>query len=160
MSAPKIITPEVALQRLEDLCARAEHCTGELRKKLWQWKIPPSKADEIIARLEQNRFIDDARFARAFTRDKVSFQRWGIRKIHVALMAKNVPSNIIKQALEENIEPEAYYQNLLHILKVRAQQMNQDDVRTYNGRTRLYRFALQRGFESNLAAKAIRELFT
>lgn len=69
-----------------------------------------SSADDVrwvIDELTGRRFLDSARFARSFARDKVRFSSWGRRKISVALRAKRIPEATVSEALAE-IEPSDY----------------------------------------------------
>lgn len=153
---PRIVTPEVAQVRLETMCARAEHCTYELREKLWRWQVRGDDADAIINKLIAARYVDDKRFARAFVNDKVRFARWGRRKISQALSLKRIPRDIIKEELEA-IDAEVYMANLEHILRVKSAAIA--DPCTYDGRTRLYRYGISRGFESDLVARVIKSQY-
>lgn len=147
------ITPAQALSRAQDLCARAEHCSGEIRKKLSQWGISAYDADAIIEKLIKTKFIDDARFAEIFTRHKVLYGGWGRRKIAAALFAKRIDRNVIADALD-TIDMDEYTARLREIISRKAATMA--DADTYDGRTRLFRFAASRGFEPDLIATAIR----
>lgn len=149
------ITPEKALERLENICARSEQASGELRRKLRQWGIAESKADEIIDSLIDRRFVDDERFAGAFVRDKVRFARWGRRKIRQALYQKGIASETISKALAE-IDEDEYESVLAAILSAKARTAY--DITTYEGRTQLYRHGLSRGFEPDLVARLLRAL--
>lgn len=149
----KIVSVEQAESRLEAMCARAEHCTYELRQKLWQWKIQSDNAEKIMARLIEKRFVDDARFTRSFVRDKVNFSRWGERKIHAALLAKKIPAGMIREALKD-IDEKVFEENLKIILTQKAK--NIPEVRTYQGRTKLFRYAITRGYSPDLVSKFIR----
>lgn len=152
----KPMDPEKALLRLEELCARSEHCEYELRQKLYRWNVPVSDADIVINSLKHRRFIDDERFARAYVRDKVQFDRWGRRKISLALSSKRIDREIIDTVLSE-IDPAEYEQNLKDLLMAKAR--NIDDCHSYQGRTKLFRFAAARGYEPELVALLIRQLF-
>ena len=95
----KQLSPEKALMRLEELCARAEHSSGELRRKLYGWRISGTDADDIIESLRRRRFVDDERFARAFVRDKYRFNHWGRLRIRIELRAKGVDGDVIGLAI-------------------------------------------------------------
>ena len=99
IKARKPISPQNALSRLEDLCARSEQCSGEARKKLSGWGIAPTDAERIISSLVERRFIDDSRFCRAFVRDKLYFARWGRRKIQLSLAHKQISRGLDSLAL-------------------------------------------------------------
>lgn len=146
------LTPEQALMRLESLCARAEHCTAELKAKLARWGISATDASAIIDSLQKRRFVDDSRFASAFINDKLQFAKWGRRKIAVALSAKGIPRAIYGPMLED-VDMEAYSATLLSLLRQKASGMEDSD--TYEGRTRLFRFAASRGYELSLITSLI-----
>ena len=73
----KDITEQEAFLQLAALCAQAEHCEQEMRDKLKRWELDTAAADRIIARLQKERYIDDARYARAFVKDKIRYNKWG-----------------------------------------------------------------------------------
>lgn len=147
------LTPDKALARLEDLCARSEQSTGEAARKLAGWGIPAIDAAKIIASLVERRYIDDRRYCHAFVKDKFRFARWGRRKIYAALTLKRVGKALISEALDE-IDEEEYFNSLCEIISAKARTIS--DADTYEGRTRLFRFAVSRGFEPDLITRAIR----
>lgn len=148
----KPLTPERALVRAEELCVRAERSSDEIMKKLRQWGLTATEAEKIKASLIQRRFIDDRRFCEAFVRDKVNFARWGRRKIAMALYAKGVDRDISAEVLA-SIDMERYEENLRHIMDVKRRSIVGPD--TFEGRTKLFRFAASRGFEPELIKKFI-----
>lgn len=154
----KIVTPEEALDRLEELCVRGERCEGELRAKLRTWQIASADADSIIGSLRQHRFFDDVRYARAFVADKVRFARWGRLKIRMALRAKHIDEDIAEAAIDA-IDEDLYTKALDAVITAAARRIGEDAAHTYEGRTRIFRAAVSRGFESSLAADAIRQRF-
>lgn len=152
---PRQILPVEALNRLEALCAKAEHCSWEVRRKLATWKIGADDAEKIVQRLVDHRFVDDGRFARAFARDKFMFSGWGRRKIEAQLRARRIPAALIAKAMDEGIDPAQYETAARALVKRRAAAMA--DADTYGGRTRLFRAVAARGFEPELVARIIRE---
>lgn len=146
------ITAENATARLEALCARAEHCTYELLTKLRNWGIIGSTAEEIIKHLIDNRFVDDLRFAQSFVRDRYRFSRYGRRKIALALIAKRIPRDIIDSAMDE-IDEDVYFENLRHLVNRKASSL---DMNVYDDRNKVYRYAIGRGYESQLIINAIK----
>ena len=73
----KELTPEEAFSRLASYCAYAEHSAQEVRKKCRGWEISDEVCDALIERLEQEGYLNEERFARAFVRDKYRFNGWG-----------------------------------------------------------------------------------
>lgn len=152
-STPKVIAPEKALIRCEELCARAERCEHELREKMRAWRIDSRDIDAIINSLTTRRFLDDSRFARAFVRDKYRFARWGRRRIAMALRQKRIDSDVIDEALEE-INQDEYTAVLRSLLKAKAAHMERP--LSYEDRMKLLRFAVARGFETQLVSSLLR----
>ena len=152
-STPKVIPPEKALIRCEELCARAERCEHELREKMRAWRIDSRDIEAIINSLTTRRFLDESRFARAFVRDKYRFARWGRRKIAMALKQKRIDSDTIDEALEE-INQEEYTAVLRTLLKAKAAHM--DRPLSYDDRVKLFRFAVARGFETQLISSMLK----
>lgn len=154
MIRKKPITKEAALLKMADLCARGEHCAFEIREKLRKMQLAASDANEIVVYLEENRYIDDSRFARAFARDKVKFSGWGKNKIRMALAMKRIPSAEISSALEE-INPEEYMAVAVNAAKAKARNL---DLSDYNDKGKLYRHLASRGFEGSVISKAIQSI--
>ena len=146
------IKPEQALMRLESLCARSEQSTWELQQKLIKWGLAQGDISKIMNELIKGRFVDDNRFAQAYCRDKFRFSRWGRIKIRHALLLKRISKDFIDAALEE-IDEQEYESTLLEILISKSRLI--DDVRSYDGKTRLFRYAVSRGYEPAIVAKMI-----
>lgn len=154
-STPKVIPPEKALIRCEELCARAERCEHELREKMRAWRIDSRDIEAIINSLTTRRFLDDSRFARAFVRDKYRFARWGRRKIEMALRQKRIDPDVAAEAMTE-IDDKEYLSILRHIITAKAKPMAKPLA--YEDRMKLLRFAVGRGYESAQAVKIINQL--
>lgn len=149
----KKISEETALQRLESLCAAGEHCRHELLEKLRKWGMFPDECDRILDSLGKRRFFDDSRFASAFVRDKLLYNKWGRMKISIALKAKRIPAEVIDEAFD-GIDEEEYEDVAREFLMAKARGVKEGN--TYEGRTKLYRAGLSRGFESSLVARIVK----
>lgn len=152
----KIWTPDEAYSRMADACSRAEYCASELRERMRRHGVGSADADAILRRLTDARFVDDSRYARAFVRQKAA-ARWGRRKIAAALAAKRIDRGVAAEAMEQ-ISPADYAAGLLALLQVKARALGPDTAATYEGRTRLFRFAASRGFEIEAITAAVRRL--
>ena len=149
----KVVKPQDALLRLEALCAQSEQCTYDLRVKLYRWGLSSTDSAKIIKQLLETRFVDDARFAMAYCRDKYRFNHWGRLKIVYGLRAKQISNHDIQEALN-TIEEDEYEEILVSVIKSKAKTIK--DVDTYEGRTKLFRYAASRGYESSLIAQIIK----
>ena len=112
----KEMTEQEAYLQLAALCAQAEHCRQEMLDKMKRWGLDEGVKDRIISRLVKERFVDDERYARAFVKDKVRYNKWGRRKIQQALWMKRIDEHIQQQVLDE-IEEREYLEVLRPLLK-------------------------------------------
>ena len=88
MIQKKQISEAEALRKLGDLCARGEHCSGEMAEKLRKWGIAADAQERIIDKLIDYKYVDDERFTRSFVRDKIAFNKVGTPKNRAGIMAK------------------------------------------------------------------------
>ena len=151
----KPISPDNAFLRLATLCARSEQAEGDLRKKLHDWGVAESDSNDIIARLKQERYIDNERYARAYCRDKLRFNGWGRIKISYMLRSKSIEQEYIDAALAE-IDEEQYAAILNNALAAKAKTLIGKEPEQLIAS--LMRFASSRGFEPSLIYSAIERL--
>ena len=86
---------------LAALCAQAEHCQWEMLEKMRRWELPEEEQARVMQRLVRERYVDDERYARAFVKDKVRYNKWGRRKVEQALWLKHIDDDIRQRALDE-----------------------------------------------------------
>lgn len=152
---------ESLYRRASAYCARRETCRGDLEKKFRAAEIEPDLIDRVLDRLEQEKFIDEQRYAHAFVHDKAAFARWGRLKIRNALRLKGIDKHLIDIALEEEIDEKTYRQTLRELLsaKLRSLKFDPSDRRaSYLAAQKLARFAASRGFEAEAVFREIEHL--
>ncbi|MDE6565010.1 MAG: RecX family transcriptional regulator, partial [Muribaculaceae bacterium] len=89
------MTPEEAYNYAAALCNKAEYCRSEIISKLRNKGLDPADMPAVIQRLEEQRLIDDRRYAMAFARQKFRNQYWGRRKIEIELRRKRITPDSI-----------------------------------------------------------------
>lgn len=129
--------------KAEAYCAKTERCPMEVEQKLGQWGADEEMKARILASLEKDRFIDTARYCKAFVRDKYRFARWGRNKIVQALRMKHLPPEDIRAGLEE-IDEDEYSRMLREVLAQKEKQVTGRN--DYECAMKLIRFAVSRGF--------------
>ena len=110
-------------------CSRREISSGQARQKLVQWLSKDSpltekqekEIGEIISSLKKDKYIDDARFAKAFTRDKLRFSKWGPEKILRGLSDAGVDKSVAEEAV--NDQEDLAIQVLTDILSKKRQDL-------------------------------------
>ena len=140
-------TEQEAYQQLATMCAQAEHCEQEMRDKMKRWGVEPDAQDRVVARLVKERYIDNERYARAFVKDKIRYNKWGRRKVMQALWMKRIDDDIQHRVLDE-IDDKEYIDVLIPLLKQKRKTIKAKS--DYELNQKLVRFALSRGFDFSI----------
>ena len=131
-----ILEPQ-ALKKLADLCAKGEHCSGEMLEKMRKWGLS-----------------EDSRYTESFVHDKIRYNKWGRRKIEQALWMKKVDSAISSPILDA-IEDEEYLEVLRPLLASKYRTIKAES--DYERSMKLIKFAMGRGFTMDLIRRCIDE---
>jgi regulatory protein len=130
------------LNRLMRQCAAREYCCNDIRRKLAA--LPSPEAAEVLERLCREGYVDDARYARAFARDKSALQGWGNLKIKLALQRKGIGESAIAEALSE-IDGAAATARLEQVLGAKWKTLQREtDARRREAK--FFRYGLGRGY--------------
>lgn len=148
----KDITEQEAYLQLAALCAQAEHCQQEMRDKMRRWELDETVQNRIIDRLIKERYIDDERYARAFVKDKIRYNKWGRRKVQQGLWQKRIDADIQQRVLDE-IDEKEYLDILRPLLKQKRKNIRA--ASDYELNQKLARFALSRGFTFDLIRQCL-----
>ena len=152
METKKSMTGQQAYTKLTALCARSEHCQHDMLEKMRQWGVSAEEQAEVMQRLVNERYVDDARFARAFVLDKVRYNKWGRRKVEQALWVKHIDKDIASEVLDD-ISDEEYLSVLRPLLKQKRRSTKAENE--YELNRKLVRFAIGRGFTMDIIKQCI-----
>ena len=142
------------LSRLQKLCSKAEYCTADIRRKaLKDMEGDADAAEKVVASLVEDRYVDDARYASAYAREKATIQGWGPVKIRFQLRGKGITDAVIAEALQE-IEPEKAGDKLERLLTAKARTLQGDP----QFRLKLLKFGLTRGYEYDETEAAVSKI--
>ena len=140
----KVKTPEQALAALMRLCARAEKSQEDARRLMRGWGLAERDAEGVLAKLVRDRFIDDARYAGAFVREKLRLSGWGEYKIRTALQRKGVSKERIGAALSQ-ADRSGMGERLAQQLERKARTVKY--ATQYELKTKLIRYGLSLGYD-------------
>ncbi len=154
---PRPLNPETAFARAAARCSVAEYCCADWRRKFLAAGLTTEETDAVLQRLQKEGFINEERFARAFAHDKAHYERWGQKKISMALMQKGIPSDVIAAALEE-LEEEVWAENLETLLERKNRTLNA--ANDYERRQKLARYAASRGFGAEETFRTIDKILS
>lgn len=137
---------EEILTKIYKYCTYQERCKSEVRKKLKALRAPEEDWDKIIAHLERENFLNEMRFALAFVRGKFIYKKWGRQKIRYELRGKEVPEELIEQAIAEEIDEESYEISMRKLIRQRQKQIA--DLSPFEKKAHLSKFLAQKGYEN------------
>jgi regulatory protein len=138
---------ESSLKKAMAICASREMCFADIKAKLVSWGVQDSDCSKILAKLGEEKFIDEERYSRAFTIDRFRHNKWGKVKIRAALRIKKIPDEIISSALE-SVDSGEYAETLRLLIK--SHKRATKGKNSYEIKGKLLRYGLSKGFESNL----------
>lgn len=140
-----------ALAYLQNLCVKRECCSSEILKKAEKaLEGDRAAAQQMLESLVADRFVDDARYAAAFAREKSSLTGWGPNKIRYALMMKGISKADIAAALEET-DPEASSAKLEKLVEAKRKSLEGDPYIKF----KLIKYALSRGYDYDIVSPVV-----
>ncbi len=152
---PKSKSKEEALSSLMALCARAERSTGDARRLMMRWGVARDEQQGVIDRLIADRFLDDARYAAAYVRDKVNLSGWGAYKIERQLLQKGITKDIIEAELS-TLNQESMQNRLITLLERRARTIKYSTK--YQLRDKLIRYGASQGYDFDSLKEAVSQI--
>lgn len=130
--------------RISAYCTVAERCVQEVREKMRKLEYNADEMEDYLKRLIDEGFVDEGRYAIAFTKDKFRFAKWGKRKIEYALRAKGIDGAHIQAALE-TIDDGEYEALKKQLAEAKAKTLK-GDKNDMTNRAKILRFLASRGF--------------
>ena len=150
-----IYNVELAIKKIEGFCGYQERCLQEVDFKLNSMKIDIGIKEKVIRHLLENDFLNEERFAKAFSRGKFRIKKWGKQRIIRELKRKNITKPNINSGLQEINEIE-YHKTFNDLAKKRFLEI--EEINIFKKRKKLADYLHYRGWESDLVYKKIMEL--
>jgi regulatory protein len=133
---------------------------AELRRKLRARKFEKDDIDAAIARLHGEKWLDDARFAGAFVRNRAN-RRVGRLRIGRELHAAGVSKDAAEKAIADNVDAEREGEMLRELCarraRVLARRHGPGYVATDEGQSKLAAYLAGRGYDSALIREVVRD---
>jgi len=142
------------LDRLQAQCSKREYCSSDVyRKALKAFDGDREMAGKILQSLQDDKFVDDARYAAAFAREKARLSGWGPAKITYMLAGKGIPRQVVVEALKE-IDPEEADRKMRLVLETKYKVLTGDPQEKF----RLLKFGLTRGYDYDKIAPIVDDI--
>jgi regulatory protein len=132
------------------MLGRRDYTANELTARLTERGYEPPDVAAALETLASERFLDDARAARAHVRTASRVKGRGRLRIRRELEARGIDADIALDALAE-ISPEDEAEAIARLLSRQREALESPE-----GRDRLFRKLLRRGFSADAIAKALK----
>ena len=142
------------LDRLQAQCSKREYCSSDImRKAMTAFDGDREQAGKLLDSLVQDKFVDDARYAAAFAREKSRLSGWGPAKISYMLVGKGIPRDVVREALKEIDEAEAD-RKMRSVLETKYRTLAGDPQEKF----KLLKFGLTRGYDYDKIAPVVDDI--
>ena len=132
----------------------------ELRRKLARKDFEPEVIEETLARLTAEKWLDDERFAAAFTRGRAR-KRIGSRRIVRELGAAGVATETAERIARETVDPVAERDAMVALcqkkMRMIARRHGDDALHSDDVRKKLSAYLLNHGYEMGDVIDVVRE---
>ncbi len=153
--APKKLTVVEAKQKIYNYCVYQERSHLEVKNRLYKFGLHTNEVDELLSHLIVEGYLNEERFAKAFAGGKFRLKKWGRLKIINELESRGLTTNCIRSGMKE-IEEADYEKTLQTLLMKKANLLGDGD--SFAKRDKLARFGIQKGFESELVWKIVKNI--
>lgn len=138
-------------------CAYQERCQEEVRNKLVEKGIYGTQAEDLIALMIEEGFLNEERFAQAFVRGKYRLKKWGRNKILQELKLRKISPNCIKSGMKE-IDAEEYWELLIKLAEKKWLSVKDTDL--FKKKYKVQQYLMSRGFETDMIQNALEEMIS
>jgi regulatory protein len=150
------LTKEQALQKAIHYCSYQERCHSEVKEKLYSFGLNKKEMEEILAKLIEENYLNEERFAIQFTGGRFRMKQWGKVKIKYELRKKQVSDYCIKKALA-SIDKNDYLKTLQKLSSVKI-KMLKSEKNIFIKKKKISDYLLSKGFETDLINDLLKEI--
>ena len=145
--------PSAYLDGLKML-GRRELSEQQVRQRLARKEYEPDDIDQAVARLREERAINDVRVAEAIVRTETGSRKRGKIRVRIQLERAGIAKDLAKKAIDEvfgAIDDEALIEASL-----RKRLRGRDTIADDREFQRLFRYLIGQGFESDRVMKTLK----
>ncbi|MGO2943131.1 MAG: regulatory protein RecX [Brevibacterium aurantiacum] len=136
-----------------NMLAMRDHASGELRDKLLKRDFLPAAVDELIAKLQKSRLLNDEEFAHRYVRAHRERRKLSRSALKRELNKKGLPAEVVSDAVED-VDGEDDLARQVAEKKAASTRGLDHDVRE----RRILGMLARRGFASSVCLKVTREV--
>jgi regulatory protein len=139
------------------LLAAKQRSVAELRERLLEGRgATKANVDEVIARLREYGYLDDAKFAQSYAANRVQQRPIGRQRLRRDLWLKKIDKQTadaaLDQVFEQTPEEDLIEKAIAKRLRLRGKPQTREDAK------KLFDHLLRQGFEFELVSEKVRAL--
>ena len=142
---------EIYLNNILKFIGYRSRSEKEIIDRLRKKKIDEKMISEIMAKLQEWKFIDDIAFAKQWIESRVVNRHKSIRLVRLELLKKGIKKEII-DSLFENFSKESDVASIEAIIRKKIKRLN---IQDRNDLQKLSRYLLGKGFDWETVKEAI-----
>ena len=150
MKPEKPYTLQRSLNYVLWLLSRKAYTQHQLKERLLRKKAPAEVIEQVMAKLESMKFIDDERFAEQYIHSRQ--HKKGALKIKQELFQKGVSEATVEQTLE-HLSEEVQINSALLLLEKQYSKLQKVEPRQKYGKA--YTFLARRGFSGDIIRQVL-----
>ena len=150
------MTPEheFLLAKMQNYCSYQERSFFDVKNKLISWNVQEKIMDKIISKLVDQDYLNEERYAKAFTGGKFRINKWGKNKIINELHKKQIPDIYIQIGINE-IDDNEYFNTLKEIIS--KKDANLKIANQEKRMQKLANYAISRGYDRGIVWKILNQ---
>ena len=145
---------EFLLAKMQNYCSYQERSFFDVKTKLISWNVQEKIMDKIISKLVDQDYLNEERYAKAFTGGKFRINKWGKNKIINELHKKQIPDIYIQIGINE-IDDNEYFNTLKEIIS--KKDANLKIANQEKRMQKLANYAISRGFDRGIVWKVLNQ---
>lgn len=149
------LEPALVLEKTRHYCGYQERCIRDVEGKLKDWAVQREIIQSIIKQMQEEGFLDEKRFAKAFARGKFKVNKWGRQKIEFELKIRGIPKLMITKGIA-SIDETEYLRVLEDLILRKQKEFNRK--KDLNIREKILNFVVGKGYEMELTLGLMKTL--
>lgn len=151
----KVYTVKQGIIKAQAYCAYQERCQQEVRSKLNEWGLYGDEAEEVIAALISDNFLNEERFAMTYVSGKFRIKKWGRVRLKLELKSRKISEYCIKKALAQ-ISAEEYETTIKELIEKKKKDIK--DKMPFIRRYKMMKYIVSKGFEQDIVQSVLDEI--
>lgn len=144
----KNIGTERGLQKIKHFCTYQERSHYQVKEKLYSFGLYKKEVETILSQLIEENYLNEERYAIAFTSGKFRIKKWGRIKIKYELTQNKLSDYCIKAALR-SIDEKEYEKTLCQLFEAKKKTLH-TEKNIFIKKQKLFAYLMQKGFEPAL----------